>query len=103
MLCQVSPHPDTVDAMGTKQALHRARGLDIALSDTAVYHNSAEMSEALPGLLARGARMIKQNSGCQGEWSVGEVKCGVGEGIFWVSADPWELIVNHLIKCAGER
>ena len=63
----VSPHPDTVAAMGTKEALHRARGLDIALSDTEVYRTKAEMEERLPKLLVNGARMIKQNLGCQGE------------------------------------
>jgi len=68
----VSADSDTILKMGTKEVLHRTRHLGWG-TDTRLYRNRAEFSDAFPALLRSGGpRVLKQNrgNGGQGVWKV---------------------------------
>src|SRR5262245_9016929 len=67
----VSAHPDVILKMGTKEVLHRTRGLSWGC-DTALYRSAEAMRVELPARLAAGPRVIKRNrgNGGQGVWKV---------------------------------
>ncbi len=68
----VSAHPDVVDALGTKEVLHRTRSLGWG-SDVRLYGDTAELRTALPSRLASRPIVIKRARGNAGNgvWKVG--------------------------------
>ena len=82
----VSAHPDVILKMGTKEVLHRTRGLGWG-SDTRVYRSPDELRAELPRALASGARVLKQNRG------------NGGNGVFRVElAGPGRVRVQHALR-----
>ncbi|HEY8005015.1 MAG TPA: Cj0069 family protein [Phenylobacterium sp.] len=67
----VSTHPDVTAKMGVKAVLWRTRELGWG-TDTAFYETHADFAAALPGRLAAGPRVLKQNrgNGGIGVWKV---------------------------------
>jgi len=68
----VSAHPDTIDAMGTKDVLYAARDLPFG-SDTRRYGSRDELLRAFPSCLAEGrSRVLKhvRGNGGQQVWKV---------------------------------
>jgi hypothetical protein len=67
----VSAHPDVILKLGTKEVLHRTRGMGWG-SDTHLYRSAADLRRELPGRLAGGARVLKQLRGHSGSgvWKV---------------------------------
>jgi hypothetical protein len=74
----VSAHPDVILKMGTKDVLHRTRGMGWG-SDTRRYATWDELAAALPAALATGPRVLKQHrgNGGNGVWKV-EAAGGTG-------------------------
>jgi Domain of unknown function (DUF6815) len=69
----VSAHPDTIDAIGTKEILHRTKDLGWG-SDTRLYTTWDQFAEEFPRCLAEGhARVLKpsRGNGGNGVWKVG--------------------------------
>jgi len=58
----VSAHPDVILKLGTKEVLHRTRGVGWG-TDTRVYRTAGELRAELPRALASGTRVLKQNRG----------------------------------------
>lgn len=72
----VSAHPDTIQAIGTKEVLHRTRGMSWG-SDVQLYATLDDLGRRLPErLAAAGSLVLKQNRGQsgQGVWLV--ERCG---------------------------
>ena len=67
----VSGHPDVIAKLGTKEVLYTTRDLGWGC-DTHLYRSAAQMRDALPTRLARGARVLKQlrGNGGTGVWKV---------------------------------
>ena len=67
----VSAHPDVIDRMGTKDVLYRTRAMGWGC-DTRRYRSGADMGAALPLVLVRGPRVLKQMRGQSGDgvWKV---------------------------------
>jgi hypothetical protein len=68
----VSAHPDVILKMGVKEVLYRTKHLGWG-TDTHLYRNAAEFSEAFPSMLrSAGPRVLKQNRGNGGDgvWRV---------------------------------
>src|SRR6476660_1326569 len=63
----VSAHPDLILKMGVKEVLYRTRHLGWG-TDTHLYRNAAEFSEAFPSMLRSARpRVLKQNRGNGGD------------------------------------
>jgi hypothetical protein len=63
----VSAHPDAILAIGTKEVLHRTRGMPWG-SDVQLYTTLDELRRRLPGRLASGgSRVLKPNRGQSGQ------------------------------------
>jgi hypothetical protein len=76
----VSAHPDIVLKLGTKEVLHRTRGMGWG-SDTHLYRSMEELRRELPGRLSGGARVLKRYRGHSGD-GVWKVELAVaGEGV----------------------
>jgi hypothetical protein len=74
----VSTHPDIIMKMGTKEILFQTRHMEWG-TDTHLYHDLAEMRQALLSRLQRGeARVLKQHRGHSGigVWKVQAVTTG---------------------------
>ena len=68
----VSAHPDVIVKMGTKEVLHRTRGMPWG-SDARVYRTAAALrDDFLEALRSSGARVLKQDRGSSGNgvWRV---------------------------------
>jgi hypothetical protein len=67
----VSTHPDIIDKIGTKEILHRTRGMGWG-ADTSLYPTVNAMCAELPQRLASGPRVLKQIRGQSGDgiWKV---------------------------------
>ncbi len=97
----VSTHPDVILKMGTKEVLHRTRGMGWASGDIHLYRTAAEMREALPSRLAGGtARVLKQNrgNGGNGVWRVSSADAGGTAG----APDP-AVCVLHALRGSREE
>src|SRR5262249_15549501 len=68
----VSAHPDVIGRMATKRVLVDTASMSWG-SDVRLYESAAEILDELPGRLARGPRVVKQERGMggQGVWKVG--------------------------------
>jgi hypothetical protein len=73
----VSAHPDVIAKIGVKAVLHWTRTLGWG-TDTHIFETPAALAAELPKLLARGARVLKQNrgNGGLGVWKI--ESCGEG-------------------------
>jgi hypothetical protein len=67
----VSAHPDVIDRMGTKEVLHRTRGMDWG-TDASLYRSANALREELFQRLISGPRVLKQIRGQSGDgvWKV---------------------------------
>ncbi|MEA2554123.1 MAG: hypothetical protein QOJ65_2299 [Fimbriimonadaceae bacterium] len=68
----VSAHPSTIQKMGTKEVLHRTKGMSWG-SDVHLYRSVEELRNQLPGRLAEGKpRVLKRHRGHSGNgvWKI---------------------------------